>query len=563
MLAELHIRNYALIDDLKVEFGPGLNVFTGETGAGKSIIIGALSLVLGERPDPTMIRTGAENIQVEARFEDAKSTVHECEELGIESADDTLILRRRAARSGKSNTYANDSPITVNALRRLGDRLVDLHGQHQHQVLLKSEMHSEILDAYAQLTDERCSFAKNRDKLIATEKELTELQKELSERREHRKLTEYQLKELSEANVEPGEVNDRKKEKSLLESAERRYTLARELSELLSEKEGSITELLSVAAKKLEELGRIDRSLKDRLQTVSNVQNALDDLWRELVSYREKIQFSPGRLEEINSRLFYIERLEKKYRVPADQLPGLKSRLKQELDSIELDESKCDEIKQNIKKQKRELLKHAEFLSRKRKSAKLKLEAKLRSELAALGLAKAKLVIDITRPDKIEDLRLKIWNYGIDKVEFLFTANPGENLRPLRKVASGGELSRIMLALKNSLTKVKLVPTMVFDEIDVGIGGRVAEAVGKRLARLGRDQQIVCITHLAQIAKYANSHFLVTKSTLRGRTFTSLKRLEGEKRVKELARMVAGTAVTKTGLAHAREMLKNAEPYAK
>ncbi len=563
MLAELHIRNYALIDDLKVEFGPGLNVFTGETGAGKSIIIGALSLVLGERPDPTMIRTGAENIQVEARFEDAKSTVHECEELGIESADDTLILRRRAARSGKSNTYANDSPITVNALRRLGDRLVDLHGQHQHQVLLKSEMHSEILDAYAQLTDERCSFAKNRDKLIATEKELTELQKELSERREHRKLTEYQLKELSEANVEPGEVNDRKKEKSLLESAERRYTLARELSELLSEKEGSITELLSVAAKKLEELGRIDRSLKDRLQTVSNVQNALDDLWRELVSYREKIQFSPGRLEEINSRLFYIERLEKKYRVPADQLPGLKSRLKQELDSIELDESKCDEIKQNIKKQKRELLKHAEFLSRKRKSAKLKLEAKLRSELAALGLAKAKLVIDITRPDKIEDLRLKIWDYGIDKVEFLFTANPGENLRPLRKVASGGELSRIMLALKNSLTKVKLVPTMVFDEIDVGIGGRVAEAVGKRLARLGRDQQIVCITHLAQIAKYANSHFLVTKSTLRGRTFTSLKRLEGEKRVKELARMVAGTAVTKTGLAHAREMLKNAEPYAK
>ena len=563
MLAELHIRNYALIDDLKVEFGPGLNVFTGETGAGKSIIIGALSLVLGERPDPTMIRTGAENIQVEARFEDAKSTVHECEELGIESADDTLILRRRAARSGKSNTYANDSPITVNALRRLGDRLVDLHGQHQHQVLLKSEMHSEILDAYAQLTDERCSFAKNRDKLIATEKELTELQKELSERREHRKLTEYQLKELSEANVEPGEVNDRKKEKSLLESAERRYTLARELSELLSEKEGSITELLSVAAKKLEELGRIDRSLKDRLQTVSNVQNALDDLWRELVSYREKIQFSPGRLEEINSRLFYIERLEKKYRVPADQLPGLKSRLKQELDSIELDESKCDEIKQNIKKQKRELLKHAEFLSRKRKSAKLKLEAKLRSELAALGLAKAKLVIDITRPDKIEDLELKIWNYGIDKVEFLFTANPGENLRPLRKVASGGELSRIMLALKNSLTKVKLVPTMVFDEIDVGIGGRVAEAVGKRLARLGRDQQIVCITHLAQIAKYANSHFLVTKSTLRGRTFTSLKRLEGEKRVKELARMVAGTAVTKTGLAHAREMLKNAEPYAK
>ncbi len=557
MLAELRIKDYALIDKLTVEFCPGLNVLTGETGAGKSIIIGALSLVLGERPDVTMVRTGAENAQVEARFEAAKSTASDCQKLGIEIADDALILRRRAGRSGKSTAYANDSTVTVNALRRLGDRLVDLHGQHQHQFLLKPEVHLGILDSYARLTDERNRFAQEHQQLLAARKELAGLKKELAERREHLELTEYQLKELSDAKVEPGEVINLKKEKELLESAEQRYTLARSLEELISEREGSITELLATAAKKLEELGRLDKGLKERHKTLADAQNMLDDLWRELISYREAIQFSPGRLEEVNARLFLIEKLERKYRVTADELPELEARLRAELDSIELDESKCEDLSRDIENQKSKLLKHAESLSTKRQRAKKQLETKLATEFAALGLGKAKLAVEIIRPAQPDADALT--PNGIDTVEFLFTANPGEELRPLRKVASGGELSRIMLALKNVLTRIELVPSMVFDEIDVGIGGRVAEAVGKRLSRLGRTQQVICITHLPQIAKYADRHFLVTKSTRGGRTFTFIRKLEDEARVEELTRMVAGTSVTKTGLAHAREMLKKAE----
>jgi DNA repair protein RecN (Recombination protein N) len=554
MLAELRIRNYALIDDLRIELHPGFNVLTGETGAGKSIVLGAMSLVLGDRPDTDMIRTGAQRAEVEARFEDPVSVNEECNRMGIEMDQGDLILRRRAERTGKNSALANDSSITVAGMRALGDRLVDLHGQHQHQLLLKPDVHLEILDAYAGLSAQRSRLAEDYLRHQDLKKQLAELEQEIAARREHRELIEYQLKELADAAVSEGELEELHREKELLESAEKRYRLAQEIVELLSEQEGSAIELLEACSHRLAELGRLDENLGPEKQHLGEAQSLLDDVWRRIVGYRDAIQFSPDRLEEVNNRLFLLEKLGRKHQVPPDELPGLAQGLQAELDDIGLYAERRDELRSRLAALEAGLLSQAGALSIKRSAAKKRLEARMKTEFKALGLESAQLVVQITRPDDLTAANLE--RTGFDRVELLFSGNPGEEIRPLRKVASGGELSRIMLGLKNTLARVNLVPTMVFDEVDVGIGGRVAESVGRRLARLGKTQQVVCITHLPQIAKYADRHFLVTKSTGKGRTTTSIRTLDHEERVQELARMSAGTDVTATGLAHAREMLE-------
>jgi len=554
MLAELSVRNYALIDDLRIEFGPGLSVLTGETGAGKSIILGALSLVLGERFDSSMLRTGADECRIEARFEDVGALRPACEEAGVDCSDGVLILRRRADRNGRNTVHANDSNITVATLRRLGDRLVDLHGQHQHQLLLQPEVHLDILDLYGQLSAERAQFAEEHGRLLAERSELLGIEQDMAERRARKDLTEYQLKELGEAAVEPGEMARLRQEQELGASAERRYALARELESVLSEQEGSLVELVAIAGKRLDELARADERLAPGRNALAETQARVEELWREIVSYRDGIQFSPERAEEVNSRLFLIEKLAAKYRVPPDELAALEAGLRKESDSLELDHGRCEKLRAGITALEKRLIAAAHVLSRKRLRAKEKLESRLGTEFRALGLGRAVLEVALEHPPTpgADSLTAS----GFDRVEFLFTANPGEDKRPLRKVASGGELSRIMLGLKNALAGVKLVPSMVFDEIDSGIGGRIAESVGRRLASIGRTQQVICITHLPQIAKYADDHFVVTKATRQGRTISAIRRLAKPERIAELARMASGADVTDTGLALAREMLE-------
>jgi len=566
MLSELRIRNYALIEDLTVELSPDLNVLSGETGAGKSIIIGALSLLLGDRPDSDMIRGGADTAQVEGRFGLNQQMAAVCAELGIPMTEDDepeLLLRRRAERSGRGAAYANDSGITVAALQQLGDRLVDLHGQHQHQLLLRPEVHLDILDEYAGLRAERQEFAVIFHAGEVASAELARIDKELAERRARQELTEFQLKELNAAQVKPGEREELNRERELLQSAERRFTLARQLEELLSEQEGSIIGLLGAAGKALSELTDLDPTLADRGAALAEAKAGADDLWRELVRYREAIEFSPERMEEVNARLFLIERLERKYGTDAEGLVALEARLKSELDSLESGGSRRDELAAELARLKKELTAGADALSRKRNRARTELEKQLEDEFEALGLGKARLSVSLTRladPDGIYERngeRFRLTPAGVDVAEFLFSANPGEELRPLRKVASGGELSRIMLALKSALARADPVPTLVFDEIDVGIGGRVAEAVGRRLARLAKTHQVICITHLPQIAKYAGRHLLVAMSVRGSRTSTAIRTLHGDARVEELARMTSGATVTRASLAHAREMLSS------
>ncbi len=564
MLAEIRIKDYALIQDLTIELSPGLNVLSGETGAGKSIIIGALSLLLGEKLDTDMIRSGADKAQVEGRFYVNERLSGECQKLGVQTAEDgagQLLLRRRAGRAGRGAAYANDSGITTASLQCLGDRLVDLHGQHQHQLLLRPEVHLEILDDYAGLSAERRQFADRFRTYEEKTAELVRVDREIAERRARQELSEYQLNELGGARVKPGELEELNRERERLQTAERRFALARQLEELLSEQEGSIIGLLGTAGKALGELAELDPDLKERRLVLTEVRAGADDLWRELVRYRESIEFSPERLDEVNSRLYQIEKLERKYGLRADELAELEARLKSELDSIESGDSRRDALAAELDRFRKELAADADGLSRKRGRARSRLEGQLQSEFAALGLDKARLLVAM---DRIADSsgayerdgeRFRLTPSGLDVAEFLFSANPGEDLRPLRKVASGGELSRIMLALKSVLSKADPVPTLVFDEIDVGIGGKVAEAVGRRLASLAKTHQVICITHLPQIAKYADRHLLVTKSTRGSRTLTSIETLDGESRVAELARMTSGATVTKTSLAHAREML--------
>jgi len=567
MLAEIRIRNYALIEDLTIELSPGLNVLSGETGAGKSIIIGALSLLLGDKPDTDMIRTGANTAQVEGRFDVGRRLTGECSELGVPIAEDgapQLLLRRRAERAGRGAAYANDSGITTAALQKLGDRLVDLHGQHQHQLLLKPEVHIDILDDYAGLGPERATFAERFRAFEEKSAELTKIARLLAEQEARRDLTEFQLGELSGAQVKPGELDELSRERELLHTAERRFTLARRLEELLSEQEGSIIGLLGAAGKALGELAELDPALAERRAVLNEAGAGADDLWRELVRYRENIEFSPERMDAVNSRLFLIEKLERKYGLGADELAGLEARLKTELDSIETSGSRRTELAAELAGLKGELTAGANALSRKRGRVRSELEKQLQDEFEALGLNKARLSVALSRvPDPAgvyerDGERYRLTPAGVDAAEFLFSANPGEELRPLRKVASGGELSRVMLALKSVLSRADPVPTLVFDEIDVGIGGKVAEAVGRRLARLAKTHQVICITHLPQIAKYADRHLLVAKSVRGNRTLTSIRTLDADSRVAELARMTSGATVTKASLAHAREMLETA-----
>lgn len=564
MLSNLHIRNYALIDELSVDLRPGLTVLTGETGAGKSIIVGAISLLLGDRPDPDTIRTPGNYALVEGCFENIGRSAGACAELGISLPDQTLLIRRRIERNGRGTVHANDSLITLAGLQSIADLLVDLHGQHQHQYLLRPHTHLELLDAHAGVMQERTRLAKAYARYADLNAELTSLEEDLARRRERRELTEHQWQELNDAAVTPGLAAELAAEQRLLANSQRRFSLASQLLSLLSEQEGSAVDILAAATRLLAELGRLDPVLASLQDTVNTASSAVDDLWRTLLTYRDRIEFSPERLEEINARLFTIQRLERKHGVAADDLGRVAEQLRQELDSLQVDESRIRELRAEIETLRRDLCDTAGRLSGARARAKADMERRLLAEFNQLGLAGARFCCQLTRipePDGIYDdsgTHYRLTATGIDVAEFLFSANTGEELKPLRKVASGGELSRIMLAIKTVLAAVDPVPTLVFDEIDTGIGGRVAEAVGRRLAALGRTHQVICITHLPQIARHADDHLLVTKRTRAGRTSSSIRRLTPEERVAELARMAGGDEITPTGLAHAREMLRTA-----
>ncbi len=561
MLEHLKVQNFALIDNINLDFSPGLNVFTGETGAGKSILLGALSVLLGERILDEFYRTPNSVLQVQGTLDVSSLKLPDW----VQPEDGLLIISRQAQKGKRALNYVNNQQTTQAALADLGNFLVDIHGQHQHQSLLKPSTHGQFLDAYGNLSDLKKNYLDTYTDYHLLLKKINNLTHNLQKRKTEKDFLEFQLAEIENSGLKEGEAEVLRREQELLASAEKRAEIVSKLIELISENDGAILENLSVAAHNLDKLVELDSSLSNTSETLQQAAVSVEELWRTLLSYRDKIDYSSQRLEEINERLFSLEKLFRKYNTDEKGLLRIAKELSSELSFIDIDEHEIERLNENRKKLRKKLLKLAEELSNARKQVKRDFQNQVETYLNALAMPNASLVVKLTEtPDENgifekDDLRYKLTENGLEEIQFMFSANLGEEPKPLARIASGGELSRIMLALKTALLDSDKVPVLVFDEIDVGIGGKTAETVGKRLKELSKTKQILLVTHLHQIARYADAHFQVSKREENARTVTEIIRLNEDARVKELARMLGGEKITDTIIAHAKELLDNSQ----
>ena len=566
MLKKLTVKDYALIDSLEVEFSPGLNILTGETGAGKSILIGALGLVLGERADSDSVRSGAKAAMVEAEFHltDLGAVKTIFGELDIDWSDE-LLIRREVSPAGKSRAFVNDSPVTLANLKRIGDAVLDMHGQHEHQSLLYEERHLDYLDGFAKTRPERTAAGELFHQYQKIRSELEALRNKEQLTREKLDLYNFQIKEIGSASLAEGEEEGLESEKTILENSEKLFSLASAGYQLLYQQDGSITEQFSALERSVEEIAGIDPRLESTLKAVTSVNDQIEEVARDLRKYRDGISFDPQRLEEIRNRLDLIRTLKKKYSGRENSITAVLAhyeKIKAEVDSVEHGEENIKKLEVQLEAQRRDLEKACLALSEKRQAAARKMARDVVAQLKDLGMEKAAFKVDVAQVEEAEGIvhhnkkQLKADATGIDPVRFLISPNPGEELKPLAKIASGGEISRVMLAIKTILSEADAVPVLVFDEIDAGIGGRIAEAVGVKLKEISSARQVLCITHLPQIASLAKSHFLVSKDEQKGRTITSVNVLSEKERIEEIARMLGGSKITETTLKHAREMIE-------
>ena len=564
MLANLRVRNYALLDEVDIEFTPGLNVLTGETGSGKSILIGALGLILGDRATSESIRSGEQTATIEGLFEwesDAPVQVL-LTEIGVDPEDRTLIVRREISRDGRSRCTINGSLVTVSVLKRLGVLLVDLHGQHDHQSLLNPRTHQDFLDGFEDIEEPKQLVAKAYRRFTERSEALRKLESELANTREREDLYRFQLDELDRAELTPGEDEGLDRERAVLEHAEQLIRVASDAHEALSERDDAIVDGLVGIIRLLEESERIDPSLGEALEGIRGARYQLDDCADFLQRYRDRIEYDPVRLEEVLDRLDLIGRLKRKYGATLEEVASYRDRIAVELDRMDSVDESRDRLRAEVETARKELTERARTLSDRRKRVARKLESRMVEELAELGMEKTGFEVRIAwqesddGPLRIDGCTYRADAHGMDRIEFLISPNAGEALKPLVNIASGGEISRIMLALKVILAESDRMPTLVFDELDIGIGGRIAESVGHRLKLVSRDHQVLCITHLHQVACWGCTHFTVHKQSTRGKSVTLVDHLDEDGRVQEIARMLAGETVDTMALTHAREMLR-------
>ena len=555
MLTELNIKNFAIIDSLNITFEKGFNVLTGETGAGKSIIVDAVDLVLGGRASSEMIRSGCEEAVVEAAFDisDVKGVSEKLGEMGIEK-DDNLVIKRTLSASGKNKVFINGSMATIAMLSDVGEFLVDIHGQHEHQTLIKVERHIDVLDEYAALGPLRQEMSEIYSEWNRVKDELESLKSSEADKEKKVDLLRFQSDEIEKAALKVDEDEELLEERKLLSNAGRLYESANTALEILYLQSGSALELIKKAGSNVTDISIIDESMRVTLDAINSASASIEDAALTLRDYVGRISFDPERLNEIEERLDLIGRLKRKYGNTVSEILKYREEVDRELDGIERAEERIGELEREGERLKDKGLKVAETLSERRKKGSDELTKKVVKELSDLGMKKAIFEVKIER---LNDISAK----GFDKVEFLLSSNPGEAPKPLSKIASGGELSRIMLALKKVLAGPSGVPTMVFDEVDSGIGGGVAEIVGRKLREVAEGRQVLCITHLAQIAAMADLHYAVSKNENKGRTTTTVRRLSGDERVDEVARMLGGMTITEATKRHAEEMLKTVRSY--
>ncbi|OGW07787.1 MAG: DNA repair protein RecN [Nitrospinae bacterium RIFCSPLOWO2_12_39_16] len=563
MLKELRIKNYAIIDELSIDFKAGLNILTGETGAGKSIIIESLGLILGERASDESIRSGEDSAAVEAVYDISKikNIKEKLSESGIETENNELIIRRQISRSGKNRSYINNSAVNLSLLKDIGDMLVDIHGQHEHQTLLHPENHSIVLDLFGNILPLREKCRENYSNLQNLQREVNELINKERERVQKIDLLNFQKEEIDKAELNTDEDEELKREKNLIQNAERLHRYATESYDILYSSEGSVTEKLNTVITAIGELSRIDSSTEKILNDGREVLFQIEDLASRIRDYSDKIEFNPNRLSEIDDRLAEITALKRKYGANIEDILNYRKKIDEDLEILSKSQERMDRLTTEIEKLKKEMEDTLMKLAREREKASDRFESMIEKELKELKMEKVRFKVEFFYEEddssfiKYKGKPVKFFPEGIGKIEFFFSPNIGEDLKPLSKIASGGELSRVMLSIKNILTNKDSIPVLIFDEVDAGIGGGVAEVVGEKLKKVSKGRQVFCITHLPQIASRADTHFQIAKKTSNGRTITSIKELKGEERVEEIARMAGGKIITDTVRRHAEEMI--------
>jgi DNA repair protein RecN (Recombination protein N) len=563
MLKELSIRNFAIIDDLQIGFSDGLTILSGETGAGKSIILNAVNLLLGSRASADLVRTGAKTAELEALFQiSPNSGVSEImSELGYDPAHG-LLVRRVIARSDGNRVYINGRLATIQILNTITENLASISGQHAHQGLLKEDEHLLILDQFGNLLPQRQKVYDQYHQLLPLIDELENLKKIRDRQAEHLELLQFQKREISDAGIVAGEDAELEQERLRLKNAEMLYQIVHGSIEGLYGAPGSVFERLLEVKKNLERAGQVDSQLKSGAGRLAESTYLIEDLIEELRSYLRLIQIDERRLEAVEERLDALNKLKRKF-------GGSLQAVQSQLESIEQELSQVENIGEKIKRVKNLIAQRhdrckalALKLSRDRKKAAGVLAQKIISALSSLKMVQTAFKVDLHtvswNPKTDKHLEINghaLTETGVDRATFMIAPNLGEALKPLATIASGGELSRVVLALKAILAETDSVETVIFDEVDAGIGGATAEVVGRKLAELATHHQVICITHLPQIAKFGAHHFSISKHVLDGRTQTVIQPLSSDERHKEIARMLGGEDITATALEHARELL--------
>jgi DNA repair protein RecN (Recombination protein N) len=551
MLLELTVENYAVVEKVRVRFHRGLNLLTGETGSGKSIVVDALALLLGGRAAAEMVRTGAERARIAGIFEVEAKSLPE----GVEPEDGELIIEREILPNGKSRAFAGGRPVTAALLKELARSLGDIHGQHDQQQLFSGGVQREMLDAFADAAEQLTEVGSLYARWSATTEELAELDRTAQEKLRQADLWSFQRNEIEAVNPQLGEDAQLENERRVLRNVVRLQETAGAAYAALYEEPESVAAQLHTVVKRLEELGRIDESMREVVAALEPASIAVDEATRALGHYLGKLEADPARLEEIETRLAALEKLRRKYGATLEEVIAFHQEVSRSLSVVESSGERRAALAKEVAALTAGYESGAGRLSTLRREAARRLAKSVASELASLAMEKTRVEIQVTPAE---------WSAaGADAVDILISPNVGEELKPLEKIASGGELSRVALALKTCIAppraeKHAIPRTLVFDEVDAGVGGSAAEAVGRRLKKLAGSAQVLCVTHLAQIAGFAEHHYYVEKHAERGRTVTTIEELDAAARTREIGRMLSGEQVTPEALRHAEQLIKHA-----
>ncbi|MDP7278517.1 MAG: DNA repair protein RecN [Candidatus Poribacteria bacterium] len=553
MITELYMENIALIDQLRLTFSPRLNILTGETGAGKSVILRSLGLVLGERASSNIVRQRQDQAVAQISTDPEPLTFQQMRQvMGDVNLDpeEYPTLHRQVSKSGRSRSNINGNVVNLNQLKLIGDLLVDIHGQHQHQSLFRKELHHQILDDFGGLTPLRQQVADPYEELLRLKRQIAKLSQSYQQLESEKELLAFQVEDIETAELEVGEEERLQNERKRLANAQQLYELSDEIYSGLyrGQIESSVLDTLKGLNKSFSKLLTIDDSVEETSRRLESALYEIEDLAHEVRNYRDQVEFLPGQLDKIEDRLGTINRLKQKYGATIQQILDHYQTAVEKLEKIELSSDQIQDLQEQSETTQKLAQDRAQKLSTQRRTIARKLERLIQKELHTLSMEKSQF--------RIAQRQIALGSSGIDEIEFLISTNVGSELKPLTQIASGGEISRVMLALKSVLAQTDLIPTLVFDEIDAGIGGHTANVVGQKLKDLSQFRQLICITHLPQIASLADKHFRVEKKIVGNQTLISAKELTMDERIEEIARMQGGRD-TQTAIAHAKELLKD------